>query len=454
MFEKHMQSIILFKNSNISHFQETMTMLSTTNVRDFGAIGDGITKDTQAIQAAINAGDLVVFPAGTYLTGTIYLHDNCTLDIHPGAVILASPDLEDYNAADFAPQNHASKSEVTSGGHLIIAMECKNVSIRGGGVIDGNHSAFLNTPSDKPPCMFEVNMRPAQMLFFCECFNVRICDVELRNSPYWTCLLHGCEEVTVRGLHIFTHPKLINGDGIDIDCCQKVTVSDCIINTSDDCITLRGDCALLKNKKPCQHITISNCVLTSFFANTIRVGVGSGEVHDATFSNIVITGYRTAISIVSNWSQDPAHCKGVDISDISFNGIHTSARRFLALKLDNVPGPAKTPTSIRNISFSNVRGTMELNSEIRGNGVGTVSGIILEDVRLLNKGKGIAGEFDFKGAWGHRSTDASIEIINATDVEIQNSRISYPEDSTGWVCDCRLTNAKATFFNSPMKTLE
>ena len=416
------------------------------NVRDFGAVGDGRTKDTKAIQAAIDAGGLVTFPPGVYLTGTLYLRSNGGLDIQPGAVILGSPSLADYNAADFTPQNSASKAEVTSGGHLIVAVECENVTITGGGAIDGNQSAFINEVDPECPCIFKRAMRPAQMLFLCECNNLRVMNLELRNSPYWCCFLHGCQEAIISGLHIHTHPMGLNDDGIDIDCCSRVTISDCIIDTGDDCITLRGDAKRLKTKRDCEYVAVTNCVLTSRYANAIRVGVGNGEIHDATFSNIVVTGYRTAISIVSNWSNDPASCVGVNIRGIEFSNIHTTARRFLNLKLDNHDGgPAKTSATISDITIRGVRGTMELNNLVRGNGVGTLEGIMLDDIRLVNQGAGMAPDKDFKGAWGHSSTDASYEVIHAKDVGFRNCRVVYSRHPEKWACDCRVRDAEVSF---------
>ena len=93
------------------------------SVREFGAVGDGWTKDTTAIQEGIETlarqgGGRLLFPAGTYLTGTLYLKSNVFLDLEPGAVILGSPDPADYNADDFCPQNRVFASEHVSGAHL------------------------------------------------------------------------------------------------------------------------------------------------------------------------------------------------------------------------------------------------------------------------------------------------------------------------------------------------
>ena len=107
------------------------------NVRDFGAVGDGVANDTAAIQKAIDAGGAVYFPRGTYRTGSIYLRSNGGLELAPDASLVASTDSADYNRKDFCPQDTNNNCCGKSGQHLIIALEQQNIFIRGGR-IDGN----------------------------------------------------------------------------------------------------------------------------------------------------------------------------------------------------------------------------------------------------------------------------------------------------------------------------
>ena len=101
--------------------------MNYSSVIEFGALADGVSKDTSAIQSAIEqvaktGGGTVFFPAGCYLCGTIYLDNNVHLELAPGAVLRGSPDREDYNADDFSHQNCAEPSENASGAHLIVAI--------------------------------------------------------------------------------------------------------------------------------------------------------------------------------------------------------------------------------------------------------------------------------------------------------------------------------------------
>ena len=155
------------------------------NVLDFGAVGDGRTVNTAAIQRALDAGGVVYLPPGEYLTGTIFLRSDGGLELAPGAVLKGSPDPADYDE-NCCEQNRVFASEMVSGAHLVVACEVENVVIRGGGMIHGNREAFFSgEASPKNPNKFlRPEWRPGQMLFFCESTGVTITDVELRESPY------------------------------------------------------------------------------------------------------------------------------------------------------------------------------------------------------------------------------------------------------------------------------
>ena len=100
------------------------------NVRDFGAVGDGVANDTRAIQSAIDAGGSVYFPAGTYRTGTLYLRSDGGLLLDDTATLIASTDPDDFSKRDFCEQEKGSNVGSGSHAHLIVALEVKNIFIR------------------------------------------------------------------------------------------------------------------------------------------------------------------------------------------------------------------------------------------------------------------------------------------------------------------------------------
>ncbi len=292
------------------------------NVKDFGAIGNGTAKDTLALQRALDGGGTIYIPGGKYLTGTLYLKSHTSLILEDDAVLVGSPDIEDYNTVDFCPQNRDCKAEKASGRHLIVAVDVHHVSIHGG-CIDGNRAAFFDPTSVSRDDF--TGWRPSQMLYFCETDEIRIEDIELLNSPYWACYLHGCDNVFIDRVRILEENlHTWNGDGIDIDCCRNVVVSNCIIESSDDSLTVRASAiqSLLRHDGVSENITVSNCVLSSNQA-AIRIGVGTGTIRNCTFSNLAMNRTKYGICINSCYAPKlfPGGAKGVTVENLLFSDV-------------------------------------------------------------------------------------------------------------------------------------
>lgn len=329
------------------------------NIKAFGAVGDGKTINTQAIQSAIDAGGMVYIPDGTYITGTLYLKSNGGLYLAPGARLLASHDRNDYNSADFCPQNQVWPQEAMAGTHLITAVNQENIFIAGYGTIDGDSHFWVNESRKEDYCDFWKSPpvsanRPAQMIFFAECKNIKVENINLVHSPFWHLFFHGCNDVIVKGVNICGERKQWVNDGIDIDCCSNVTVSDCIIDTGDDGITLRANGKTLVSKASiCENVVISNCVITSYLGYGVRIGVGNGIIKNCMFSNIVFKDSLNGIGITCRYSPN-GDCTSVE--NLSFNGITIEALRAFDLKISvaqNQP-PLKNDGFIKSLSFNNV----------------------------------------------------------------------------------------------------
>ena len=367
------------------------------NVREYGARGNGVAKDTAAIQAAVDAasaagGGTVEFASGTYLTGSVWLRDNVDFHLGHGVVLRGSPDPADYCASNCCPQNGASpkKGDNTSGGHLLLGVGVRNVTLRGPGKVDGNSSAFLLDPSgNRYPNNHALPFRPAQMVWFVDSSDIRITDLELADAPYWSCFVLNCDRVWIRGCYVHTERRryhTFNGDGIDIDRSRWVTISGCRIDTADDCITLRASAASrLADPHDCAYVTVSDCNLSTS-CNAIRPGVGEGRIHDATFSNITISDTRTAFNFVAAYGP---RSRGPDITGIRIHNVRVDAQLFLRMHhmyatealfrdivFDGVSGTVRQPSRIyakktrpfENITFRNVElpcGFVGFNADVR-----------------------------------------------------------------------------------------
>ena len=353
------------------------------SVKDCGAVGDGVTLDTKAIQAAIDSiaaqgGGVVDVPAGVYLTGSIWLRDNIDLHLNPGAVIKGSPDLKDYCDENCCSQNEAEikGGDYISGGHLIMGVGVRNVSITGSGRIDGNSDAFLLDENGKRwSKKSKITGRPGQMIWFVDSQDIRIKDVEIADSPYWSLFILNCDRVWIDGCYVHTRRKdyhTFNGDGIDIDRCRYVTISNCRIDTSDDCITLRASAAhKLADPHDCEWVTVTNCNLSSS-CNAIRLGVGEGNIHDAVFSNLTISDTKQAFNIVAAYVRGN---RGTDIYGIRFNNIRVHANELV--RIHHMHSPA---AMIKDIVFDGISGSVKYTSKLWAKQAAPFTNIVFRNV--------------------------------------------------------------------------
>lgn len=378
--------ISLFCSITFSAFAEEF------NVRDFGALGDGKTVETKAIQKAIDActklGGIVLFPAGTYVSGTIYFKDNVTLHLQKGATILGSTNLSDY------PENLPGYTFFRKGvikRALIHGDGNENIAIEGEGTIDGHGSAFLG-PFPKGVSSYSV--RP-YVIWMVECKNVRIEGVKLQNSAFWMQHYLACENVYIHNIEVYNHSNK-NNDMMDIDGCKDVVISDCLGDTDDDGITLKST-----HERPNENITITNCILSSH-CTAIKCGTESNTgFKNIIISNcvirpsrdtVVIYGKPKGISGISLEVVDGAEMNGIHISNIVMDGV--SVPLFIRLGNrargydKNLPKPEIG--SIQNITISNITAfnVKTYGSSITGIPGHPVKNVLLENIRIFCEGGG------------------------------------------------------------------
>lgn len=266
------------------------------DVTRFGAKGDGVTDDAAAIQKAVDRaarqGGTVVFPAGkTFLAGPVRLRGGVEYRLEMNAVLKANPDESIYRLSAFG------KNE-GEGMLWLWAEDEENIVIDGGGIIDGNGVAFMGEELEdsyelKPVTDFDP--RP-HVLTLKRVDHVQIKDVTIREGAYWTVHFIGCTDVLVTGVSLLNNLKIRNGDGIDVDHSRKVRISDCYIESGDDCICLKNRREFAEYG-PCEDIVVTNCVMTS---RSCAVKIGSenmDSIANVLFQNCVVRGGNRGLGI-------------------------------------------------------------------------------------------------------------------------------------------------------------
>ena len=335
-------------------------MINAISVRDYGAKGDGVTLDTGAIQAAIDActavgGGTVYLPPGEYLSGTITLKDNVTLHVGPNARLLGSKSLADYPCLE---RSSGTIDYIEYLGYCLInAYRAHHIALTGEGCVDGQGTAFSYGVEnynfeDQALATNQQSFNRPTLLRFTDCQDVTISDLTLRQAASWCCNLEKCKELHIHGVQLFNRANQ-NNDGFDLTLCEDVMISDCHIDCGDDAIAL---------KEGGLHITVTNCILSTRWA-AVRIGPESlGVFRDIAVSNCVIHDtYGSAIKI--------QEVEGGVMENISFDN----------LVMDHVTGPISLRLGgylgwrherkeslpigvLRNIRFSNIQATVADNA--------------------------------------------------------------------------------------------
>ncbi|HLQ50667.1 MAG TPA: glycoside hydrolase family 28 protein [Terriglobales bacterium] len=374
-------------------FAASQLHASVFDVKKYGAVGDGKALDSPAINKAIDAasaagGGTVYFTAGTYLSGSIHLKSNITLYLDQGATIQASPDPEAYDPIETSQKQWDKYQDF---GHtyfhnsLIWGEGLENIAILGPGVISGKDA--LTRKADQRIGNKAISLKL--------CRNVVIRDVSILMAGHFAILATGVDNFTIDNIKIDT-----NRDGIDVDSCRHVRISNTSVNSpADDGIVIKGTHAL-GFARATEDMTITNCEVSGFQNGTfldgtykrgsnmppqghgptgrIKIGTESeGSFRNITISNCVFD-YSRGLALET---VDGADLEDISITNITMRDI-VNAPIYLRLGA-RMRAPEGVPIgSLRRVNISNI---VVYNAD-RGNGslIMGIPGHDIEDVKLSN----------------------------------------------------------------------
>ena len=398
---------LTFSGADCSLTFRTLSESCALSVKDFGAKGDGVADDTDAIQTAVNclpSGGRLYFPKGTYLTAPICLKSHITLDIPEGARLLGIPDKSRYPAIPAELRDLVTGKTYPLGtweGNvfpmleaLIFAEYAEDITIVGKGEIDGNAEAagwWINPKGYNPA-------RP-RLIFFCGCSNIRLHGIVASNSPSWQIHPYFSKDIDFVDLEVRAPAKSPNTDAIDPEACDRVDIIGCRFSVGDDCIAIKSgkiDVAR-RYKTPASRHTVRNCLmqfghgavtLGSELAGGVREltvnkcvfnetdrglriktrrGRGKDSVIDGVvFENIIMKGVRVPIVINAwyhcdpdgheeyVWSREklPVDDRTPYLGAFTFRDIKCTDCHYAACYCDGLPEQPIGSVTLERVSFS------------------------------------------------------------------------------------------------------
>lgn len=366
------------------------TYAEDIRITAFGAVPDGTTVCTQAIQAAIDKssveGGKVIIPAGKFVTGTLFLKDNTTLHLEKGAFLLGSTQLSDYPRVKVGFRFFG---DTWTNQSLIIAHNVNNITIEGQGTIDGQGGAFPTTTKKKPD---RYRDRP-YLFWIAECKDVLVRDVELRSSAMWMQSYIRCDRLRIDGIKVFNHSNK-NNDLMDIDGCKDVVITRVIGDADDDGITFKST-----TDRICENVVVSDCIISSH-CNAIKFGTEStAGFRNVAITNCVIrksaatealTGVPEGICGIALEMVDGGIMENITISNIVIDSPKVPMFVRLGNRARKHYDQAPTPSigTIRNINISNIvaRGSSPIGCSVTGLPEKKIDGITISNSRFICTG--------------------------------------------------------------------
>ena len=365
------------------------------------------------------------------------LKTGVTLYLDQDVTLLGSPNKDDYLDTFHCTAIRFS-SDKTS--FLIYADQADHFGIAGPGTIDGNGETFWD--SSKRIHHFQSHWAPKGwrpcLVGFARSHHITLKDFHAKNSPQFTFLPHHCTDITIDGVKIDNPQYGPNADGIDLDCCRRVTIANCNIRAGDDAIALKSNSSVFGDEElPCEDITVTNCILSGGAASSgVRLGgfEGDSPIRNCTFSNLVIYDSALGIDLGCAFADIAWLKKGIRIENVVFqnitmrnvgNPIHLWMANW---KKDQPPMRA----SIRNVQISNVIAECHRGCFITGLPGLRVENVTLSDIHLTIIGKMEENAPELQDPFWFGLSPYAFYCSQADNVRVRNLSVDWSRSQGVW----------------------
>jgi polygalacturonase len=356
-------------------------------VTDYGAVADGTTINTAAIQKAIDTataagGGVVEIPKGTFMSGSIFLKKGVELYLDDGAVLKGSEKITDYPMQQTRVEGHFQMWRQA----LVNAQNMDRVRIGGPGQLNGSGPVYWRAFSaaraaNRSVTNLEVE-RP-RLVFIDRCQDVRIQGLSLQDSGFWNLHIYKSHDVLVQGLRINgTGPST---DGMDIDSCQNVTVLQCQISVNDDDIALKGSKGPFADKDadspPVENILVESCTIGNG-NGLITCGSEGTIIRDVLVRNCQMVGRATMLTLKLR-TDTPQHYSNITMDGITLNGTGRLLNVAPWSQFFDLQGQTQLPAHrIDHVLVRNVSGTYGQFGTLQGSVGDQIQDITLENVNI------------------------------------------------------------------------
>ena len=368
------------------------------NITDFGARPGLKYVNTEAVQKAIDKcseeGGEVIFPPGRWITGTIFLKDNVSIYLAKNAIWQGSRKSEDFPFLEPKVESREDKDKRRA---MIYAYKKSNISIHGQGTLypGGDYEIYATDGSNS-----KYYFRPFG-IWMIECQDIEVEGIKMKNSAFWMQRYLNCDNLTLHNLDVYNHSNR-NNDGIDIDGCHDVIVSDCKIDASDDALCLKSE-----GHRAVRNVVITNCILSTH-ASAFKLGTGSvGGFERITLSNCVVRPSKsdTMFHVLEAWgglvgiellSVDGGYLRNINIDNVVIEGVETPIHLKLGKRHSRVPAGSQEPSpgTLENISFNNITiyDAGRISSAITGYPGRHVENISFSNINMQSSGGGTVAD--------------------------------------------------------------